>query len=419
MIKLAIKGGVPVMKRPLRKPYNISDDEIDAVVHLLKKGPLSDFIGEYGPYFLGGKKVQALENLFSNKFKVKHSVSFNSATTALQAAVAALGIGPGDEVIVSSFTMSASATCILFNGAVPRFADIDPQTFCISADSIRKQINAKTKAVIVVNLFGHPADLMNIAKLAKEYNLKVIEDNSQSPGATINGKYAGTIGDVGVFSFNVHKVIQSGEGGILVTNNTKYAQRAQLVRNHGEVVRSKMKNYNLGPIMGSNFRMTEITATIAYFQVKKLDFLNNERIKLAKYLSNNLKKIKGLHVLPEETSTKNVFYLFPIIINEEELGLTRNLFVDAMTAEGFPLSKGYVQPIYLLPLFKEKRVFNVTRFPFGSGIKYTKGLCPVAEEMHEKKLTLTDVCQFPNKKSDIKLFIKAIHKVISNRNELV
>src|SRR3989338_3232363 len=195
---LAIQGGTPVLKNPLPTPYFIGTQEITAATKLLKQGPLSDYVGAPGAYFLGGKHVRSLEAAFVKTFKIKHAVSFNSATTALHGAIVALGIGPGDEVIVSPYTMCASATAILMNGAVPVFADIDEKTFCIDPVSVRKRITPQTKAIMVVNLFGGPADFDELKKIAKEFNLKIIEDNAQSPGAKYKDKYNATIGDIGV-----------------------------------------------------------------------------------------------------------------------------------------------------------------------------------------------------------------------------
>lgn len=421
--KLAINGGKPVLKKPLPTVYNIGKKEISAVNKLIKTGPLSDFVGAKGDYFLGGKNVRKLEALFCKKFKVKHAVSFNSATTALHAAIVALGIGPGDEVIVSPFTMSASATAILMNGAVPVFADIDEKTFCIDPVSVRKNITPRTKAIMAVNIFGGSADFDGLLKIAKEFDLKIIEDNAQSPGAKYKGKLTGTIGDIGIFSFNVHKVIQSGEGGILVTNNGDYALRAQLSRNHGEVVSDQMENYNLGPVMGSNYRMTELEAVIACEQLAKLDFFNKKRLELVSYLTKKLSGINGL-ILPEiPRDGSHVFYVYPIRISEEKLGISRDLFVKAMTAEGFPMSMGYTKPLYFLRIFLEKKVFNQTNFPFeGSHYSgkadYSRGICPVCERLYEKEFTFTSICQYPRTKKDVDLFIGAVRKILANKAEL-
>src|SRR3989338_11562605 len=208
--KLALRGGTPVLKKPYPPVYTIGKREIAAVMQVLKKGPLSAFLGVAGEYFLGGKRVLSLEHAFTKKFKVQHAVSFNSATTALHGAIVALGIGPGDEVIVPPYTMSATAMAVLMNGAVPIFADIDPDTFCLDANAVEKAITKRTKAIFVVNLFGQTADFGKLLPLARKYKLKIIEDNAQAPGALFRGRYTGGIGDIGVFSFNVHKTIQSG-----------------------------------------------------------------------------------------------------------------------------------------------------------------------------------------------------------------
>lgn len=421
---MAINGGKSVLKKPWPAVYNIGRKEIFAVNKLLKRGPLSDFIGAKGDYFLGGKNVKKLENLFCKKFGVKYAVSFNSATTALHAAVVALGIGPGDEVVVSPYTMCATASAILMNGAVPVFADIDEKTFCIDPKSVRKCITPRTKAIMVVNIFGGPADFDGLLKIAKEFKLKIIEDNAQAPGAKYKSRYTGTIGDIGVFSFNVHKMIQSGEGGVLVTNNPDYALRAQMCRNHGEVYADQNVDYSLGPIIGSNYRMTEIEAVIAYEQLKKLDFLNKKRIELAKYLTKQLSGIEGMELPYISKDCTHVFYGYPIKINVKKLGIDRNTFVRAIMAEGFVMSSGYQKPLYLLKIYQEKKVFNQTHFPFeGSHYSgktdYSKGICPVVERMYEKEVIVNSVCQHPRTKKDVNLFVKAVKKILANKSELI
>ncbi len=420
--KLALFGGKPILKKPFSAVYNIGKEELRAATQVIKNGPLSDFVGAKGAYFLGGKRVKKLEALFCKKFKVKHAVSFNSATTALHAAVAALGIGPGDEVIVSPYSMCASATAILMNGAVPVFADIDEKTFCIDPASVRKCITPRTKAIMAVNIFGGSSDFDELMKIAKEFNIKIIEDNAQSPGATYNGKYTGTIGDIGVFSFNVHKTIQSGEGGVLVTNNDRYALRAALARNHGEAYVDQDPDYADGPIIGSNYRMTELEAAIAYEQLRKLDFLNKKRLELVNYLTKQLAVIDGLALPYVAKDNAHVFYVYPMKIDESKLGISRDNFARAMTAEGFPMSLGYTKPLYLLRVFQEQKVFNNTNFPFvGSHYKgevnYAKGICPVVERMYEKEFTFTTVCQYPRTKKHIDLFVRAVKKVYANRQE--
>jgi len=422
--KLALRGGTPVLKKPYPPVYTIGKREIAAVMQVLKKGPLSDFLGVAGEYFLGGKRVLSLEHAFTKKFKVQHAVSFNSATTALHGAIVALGIGPGDEVILPPYTMSASAMAVLMNGAVPVFADIDEKTFCIDAKSARMRITKNTKAIMAVNLFGQAADFGPLLALAKEHNLKLIEDNAQAPAAKWRGRYAGTIGDVGVFSFNFHKTMQSGEGGILVTNNDAYALRAQLCRNHGESVVDGMPAYDGGPIFGSNYRMTELTAAIAEVQLSRLDLLNTKNQALVRYLSEQLSSVPGLilpYIAPGNT---HVYFAYVIKVDEKKLGISRDRLVEAMRAEGFPMSRGYQKPLHLYKLFQEQKAFNNTHVPFKSEgydghPDYSKGICPVAERLYEKELTMTQICQHPRTKKHIDLFVRALKKVLAHKNELV
>jgi len=419
---LAINGGKPVSSGPLII-HNVGKAEIDAVKRVIKKGPLSGFAAVFGERFFGGTEVQTYEQEFSNKFKVKHSVAFNSATTALHAAIVALGIGPGDEVIVSPYTMSASATAILMNGAVPIFADIDEKTFCLDPKSVEAQITKYTKAIMVVNLLGQAADFAALLPIAKKYNLRIIEDNAQSPGAKWRGKYAGTICDIGVFSLNLHKTMQTGEGGILVTNNDQYALRAQLSRNHGEAVVDEMPEYMGGPIFGSNYRMTEVVAAMARIQLRRLDqFIKRHRTQSA-ILTKALATIPGLTPAYVHPDNFHVYHRFAIKVNEKKLGLSRDKLITAMKYEGFPMSKGYVKPIYLLHLFQNKQAFNGTSFPFSSNYysgnpDYSLGICPVAERLFEREFTFTEICQYPYTGKHVKLFIRALKKVINNKHEL-
>ncbi len=422
---LALFGGPQALTEPLQAIHNTGREEIEAVERVITRGPLSGFVGTPGEKFKGGPEVRRFEEMFAQRFGVKHAVTFNSATTALHGAIVALEIGPGDEVIVPPYSMAASATCVLQNGAVPIFADIDENTFCISPESIRARITKYTKAIIVVNLFGQAAAMDEIMAIAKEHNLKVIEDNAQSPGATYKDKLLGTIADIGVFSLNVNKIVQAGEGGILVTNNDKYAHRAQLLRNHGESVVDALPEYTDGPIFGSNYRMTEIEAAISYEQISKLDFLTSKRLELCTYLTQKLSAlaIDGItlpYIPPENT---HVYFQYAMKIDEAKLGISRNMLAKALIAEGFQMSAGYVKPIYLLRVFQERKAFNNTHFPFeydgyDGNPNYDHGLCPVVERMFEKELLATQLCQYPRTTKHIDQFVEALQKIIAHKDEL-
>src|SRR3990167_8730336 len=319
---LALFGGTPVLKNQLPEVHNAGREEAVAAVRVIKEGPLSGFLGTASSRFLGGKYVRLFEKEFSKKFKVRHAVSYNSATSALHAAIVALGIGPGDEVIVPPYTMSATVTAVLQNGATPIFADIEDKMFCIDPKSVESRITKNTKAIMAVNLFGQAADFGALLPLSKKYGLKIIEDNAQSPGALCRGKYAGTVGDVGVFSLNVHKAIQTGEGGVLVTNDDAYALRAQLCRNHGESVVDDLPGYDAGPIFGSNYRMTELEAAVAYEQLEKLERFNAHKVGLCEYLTAQLSGIPGITTPHIPEGNTHVYFNHALLIDESKLGLS-------------------------------------------------------------------------------------------------
>jgi perosamine synthetase len=424
--KLAIFGGKPVLKEPFKEYNTIGNQELKAATKVMKNRVISDFLGAWNPKFFGGEYIQKLELMVSKKFSIKHAVSFNSATTALQAAVAAAGVGPGDEVITSPYTMSATASSILLNGAVPVFADINDKTFSLDVESVKKNITKNTKAIIVVNIFGGSTDFKKILPLARKHNLVVIEDNAQGIGGKYKNKFLGTIGDIGVISFNVHKALQSGEGGILITNNKKFAWRAQLVRNHGEVAVDTL--YSQGekyePIVGSNYRMSELHAAVAIEQLKKINELVKPRIVLSDYLTKKLIKFNFIQTLEKVPNSIHVCYLYPFRFIAKHAPVKRETFAKAMELEGFPLSIGYEKPIYLMSLYQKKKMYPNSNFPFEyknkkSKVSYKKGICPNVEKLHFKELLDTNICNSQRTKKDIDLFIRAIEKVEQNFDELV
>jgi len=390
---------------------------------VLDKKVLSQFLGEWSPDFYGGENVQQLEKDWSRYFKIKHSVSVNSATSGLNIAVGAAGISPGDEVIVSPYTMTASATAALVYGGIPVFADIDPEIFCITPESIRACITPCTRAIIVVDLFGHPADMKEIMEIAREHDLVVIEDAAQAPGATYDGRYAGTLGDIGVYSLNVHKTIQCGEGGIVVTDNDDFAERLQLIRNHAEVVVKEKGVKNLVNMVGFNYRMTEIEAAISREQLKKLESLHKPRIYAAAYLTKNLSTIEGITTPVTKKNVRHGFYVFAIRYNQTLHKLSRNKIVAALKAEGVPIDGGYVEPIYLEPLYQNKIAFGKDGFPFTyegykGTLKYNKGLCPVTERMHYNEVMTTNICHANISREDLDDVLNAFEKVFNNLEEL-
>lgn len=410
---LALYGGKPVRHEPFRPHPVLGAGERKEVLSVLKTGFLSGFIAAAGPAFLGGPQVKRLESLVCRYFRMPHAVAMNSATSALHAALSALGIGPGDEVIVTSYTMSASASAILMQNAVPVFADIDERTFCLDPKEIEGKITPRTRAILVVHLFGQPAAMDEILAVARRHRLAVVEDCAQSPGARYRGKLVGTLGNIGVFSLNQHKTITTGEGGWAVTRDKRLALRMQLVRNHGEVVADHLAGENPGPVLGWNYRMTELEAAVGVAQFGKLDRLNAHRVRLARHLIRELSGAKGLEPPYSRPSCSHVYFLVAFRYNERKAGMSRDQFVQAMKAEGVPVSAGYVRPIYWEPIYRKKKMYERSSFPFNESVKYEKGDCPVAERMYSKELVTTNLCRYPLTTRDMDDVVRAIRKVLA------
>lgn len=425
MTKLALYGGSPVRNVPFPLSMTTGEEEVLAAVEVIKTGFLSGFVGSPSPEFFGGPRVKSLEAAWSERFEVKHSVSCNSATSALIMAIGAAGVGPGDEVIVSPYTMSATATSILFYGGIPVFADIEPDYFCLSPESIRERITPRTKVIFTTNIHGQSSNMDEIMKIAGEHQLIVIEDNAQAPGALYNGKLAGTIGDIGVFSLNRHKNIQCGEGGIAVTNDDELALRMQLIRNHGENL-VNTPGYipkSLVNMLGFNFRMTEVEAAIALEQLKKLDKLNQHRVELAEYLNDKMDKFSGLIMPATRAGATHVYYMHVMLYNAKDTGVSRDKFIKAVRAEGITIWGGYLKPLYLEPLYQQKIAIGDKGFPFigshySGTVNYDKGLCPVAEDLYENKTVINPYVYPPLDITDMKDIVNGIEKVLTNKDLL-
>lgn len=422
-MRLAIHGGKPVRGRPFPVYNTIGEEEKDAVMRVLESGVLSKYLGTWSPDFYGGPKVKKLEKEWAEYFGVRHAISVNSATSGLYAAVGAAGVGPGDEVIVSPFTMSASATAALIYGGIPVFADIDAEIFCITPQSIRDCLTPSTKAIIVVDIFGHPSDMDEIMEIAYDHNLMVIEDAAQAPGALYHGRYAGTLAHMGVFSLNYHKTIHCGEGGVVVTDDEHLADRLQLIRNHGEVVVKEKGTKDLVNMIGFNYRMTEIEAAIGSEQLKKLGKLLLPRIEAADYLTDRLKCLPGIVPPVVRPDVRHGYYVYALRYDESRIGVSRDQFVAALNAEGIPMVNGYVEPIYLEPVYQRRLGFGRDGFPFTypgykGEVNYDLGICPVTEKMYYSELMYTDICHSGVTKDDLRDVVAAFYKVMENLDEL-
>ena len=417
--KLAVHGGLKTINKNFRKYNSIGLEEKNAAIKVIESGVLSKFLGVWSPDFFGGPMVQDFERECQKFFNVKHAVVVNSWTSGLIAAVGAIGIEPGDEVIVSPWTMSASATAILHWNAIPVFADIDKRTFCLDPKSIESNITEFTKAIMVVDIFGYSADMNSIMMLAEKYNLKVISDSAQAPGAIYYGKYAGTLADIGGYSLNFHKHINTGEGGILVTNNDNYADKLRLIRNHAEVVVEGKGNKDLTNMVGHNFRLGEIECAIGIEQIKKLPALLKKRQTTAELLTKGLTGLKGLQLPYVESGCTHVYYSYPMTLNTKLLNISSNKIAEALIAEGISAVATKYSNIHLLPMYQKKIAYGSKGFPWNSefckrDISYAKGICPVAESLQDEYFLAFGISHFDLEKNDIDLIIKAFHKVWSN-----
>lgn len=419
--KLAINGGTPVRTKDWQDNFTTGNEEIAAATRVLKSGYMSLFEGSHTPdhpfSFLGGPEVRNLEDAWSKYYNVNHSVSVNSATSGLYMAIGALELGYGDEVIVSPYTMSACAVAPLIYGAIPVFADVEMETGCLAPESIESLITPRTKGILIVHQFGIPADMDRIMGIARKFNLKVIEDCAQAHGAKYKGKYVGTIGDIGVFSLNVNKTIQTGEGGVCITNNDELAYRLQLIRNHGEAVVGPAGYINITNIAGFNYRMTELQAAIATEQLKKMDYFNDKRLELVQQLSDGIKGIDFLIPPTGRDGCHSTYYTYPLRFLPEVAGVKREDFIDAVNAEGIMFYQGYTKPLYLQPLYQEKKLYK-NGLPFTSKEnskcrkEYSKGICPNSERLHFQEMLINEHIRLPHGYRDIDDITKAIQKIL-------
>tara|TARA_B100000686_G_scaffold353517_1_gene459458 strand:- start:1668 stop:2954 length:1287 start_codon:yes stop_codon:yes gene_type:complete len=428
MEKLALHGGKPVFSELLNRYNSIGDEEVNAATKVLKTGALSPFLGDWKDIpnvgsFYGGTKVREFENVIKELYSVKYAITVNSWTSGLICAVGAIGIEPGDEIIVSPWTMCASATAILHWCAIPVFCDIEAETFNLDPESIKKNITEHTKAIMVPDIFGHPADMERIMKIAGENNLKVISDTAQAPLAKENGKFAGTISDIGGFSLNYHKHIQTGEGGILITNDDNYAEKMQLIRNHGEAVVEGKGVKDISNIIGYNFRLGEIEAAIGIEQFKKLDNLVSRRIEIANMLSNGLSELEGLKTPIIRDGFTHSFYVYGLTYDQAKTGVHRDKVYEALKMEGVPIVNCYAN-LHLLPMYQTRIAYGTKGFPWKSefyrgNVSYKKGICPIAENLNDKTFLKIPICDYEFNDSEVQKVIQAFKKVWDQLEKLI
>lgn len=421
--KLAVHGGPKTISKAFKRYNSIGQEEIEAAKAVVESGVLSQFLGCWDPDFYGGKKVQEFERQCEAFFGVKHAVTVNSWTSGLICALGAIGIEPGDEVIVTPWTMCATATAILNWNAIPVFADIEADTFNLDPESVKASITPYTKAIMVADIFGHSSNIDALMDIANTHNLKVISDTAQSPGTYNRGRLTGTLAHVGGYSLNYHKHIHTGEGGVLVTNDSALCERLQLIRNHAEAVVVGKGVTDLANMIGYNFRLGEIEAAIGIEQLKKLDGFVASRQRAAELLTSGLSDLRGLRVPVVRPECTHAYYIYPMILDVEALGVSREKISAALAAEGVTgLIEGYAN-VHLLPMYQRKIAYGSKGFPWTAEfckreVSYKKGICPVAEQLHDQTFLGFEMCLNQLDNEDVDSIVAAFQKVWDRLEDL-
>jgi len=416
MGKLAIDGGTPVRtKGPIVEEDLIGEEELNAVIEVIKskKTRRSEVTLEY-------------ESEIAKWFGVKHAIAVSSGTTTLHIALAAFGIGPGDEVIVSPYTFISSDTCVLEQNAIPIFADIDPVHMTMDPKDVERKITKRTKAIIPVTISGNPVDMDPIMELARKHNLWVLEDAAQSLGATYKGKKCGTIGDVGSFSTITGKITNTGEGGFVITDNDDLFDK---MWGYMDFARKRSlgnaSKYHWG-LPCTNYRITNIQAALGLQQMKRANHLIAKRTENARYLTSKLEGIPGILPPQEPSWGERVYFYHVIRIQPEVLGTDMVNFALALAAEGvynrkYLSSTRWMVPQYLEPLFVNKNGYGGTKCPFEcpwyeGHVEYKPGLCPEAEKACDEVFWLASPHPLLGKE-DLDEIAAAVRKVATEFTE--
>lgn len=369
--KLAVNGGTPVRDTPWPKWPLVHEDDVTAVADVVRGGKWSSNSGE---------EVRRFETEFAAYNKVKHAVCVNSGNAALQIALAALGVCPGDEVIVPDYTYIATATAVLMNGAVPVIVDVESQTYNIDPASVRRVITARTKAIIPVHFSGSVCAMDELAQIAGEHNLVIVEDAAHSHGGTWRGKALGTIGDAGCFSFQASKNLNSGEGGCIVTDNDDVALICRAIASNGRVPRGIWYEHFIN---GSTFRMTEMQGALLRSQLPRLKDQTARRDANGRFLDEQLAKIDGIApMLRHAEQELHPHHLYMFRYDEKAFGFPKSRFVEMLVAEGIPANLGYGMPLHDQPVFSGKNIpplFAAYNAPHRAAYDYSQTHSPVSE----------------------------------------
>jgi len=373
MPKLALKGGTPLRTNLFPAHNFIGDDEKRAVIEVLEKGKLSGFLAGWNPSFFGGEKVREFEQRWADYVGAKHAVTFNSNTSGLFAAIGAAGVGPGDEVIVTPYSMSATATVIIAYNGVPVFADITDDIYCLDPQEIQNKITPRTKAIMVTDVFGHAADIDEIMAIAAEHNLIVIEDAAQAHGAEYKGRRVGSIGDMGCFSFYPGKNLGAyGEGGAVVTNDDGYQKTIRMLRDWGQ---SRRYHHDL---KGFNYRLEGMQGAILGVKLKHLDAWTNARRRNAALYNKSLAGADVESPL-EMNYSRHVYHVYAVRTP------SRDSLAKELNAQGVQTGIHYPIPVHLQEAYADS-AYRAGDFPHAERAAAEVLSLPMFPELTEEQV---------------------------------
>ena len=328
-----------------------------------------------------GKYVEEFEEKFAKYCGCKYGITTTSGTTALHLALASINIKKGDEVIIPASTMIATAFAVIHCDATPVLVDAEPETWNMDVEKIEDKITDRTKAIMPVHIYGHPCDMDPMMKIAREHDLYVVEDAAEAHGAEYKGKKAGGIGDVGCFSFYANKIITTGEGGMVVTNDEEIAERAKSLRN---LCFSKERRIYLHSEVGYNYRMTNIQAAIGLAQFEKIDELAEMRRRNAHLYNEYLKDVEGITLPTEKEWAKNVYWMYSILI-EDEFGASRDELMNKLEKKGIETRTFFI-PMHVQPVFLNMGLFKGESYPVAEDLARTGMYLPSSSGLMEEEI---------------------------------
>lgn len=402
---LTILGGSPVRTRPF-PPWPIFDEK--------EENALKEVL-ESRVWGIDGTKVPEFEQKFSTYTGTKYAIAAFNGSVTLEVALRAAGIGPGDEVIIPSYTFYATMSSVLYVGAVPVFVDIHPETYCIDPDKIEESITARTRAIIAVHLGGNPCEMNSILRIASRHNLFVLEDAAQAHGSRLNGKMVGSFGNAGSFSFQSSKNLSCGEGGIITTNDESLNSLCRSLINCGRVEGRPWYEHHY---LGDNYRMTEFQAAVLLSQLERAEPQLEKRAANAQFLKDSLSQIPGIEPLKSTPGTsRRAYHLFIIKYNKNYFNnISRDKFLKALNAEGIPAERGYI-PAHKLPLFYNKnldvdRIFKGHPDPRRISLPVTEKACSEEAIWLPQNILLAEP-------GDMKDIISAFEKIYTGKDQLL